>query len=153
MRAAPAVSVHCSGGLAWRLVQALVPALAASALIAWLLGHAQLPVVPALGAVPVVAAVAWILARPTPRALSWDGQRWRLDGREGSVSLMIDPGAWLLLRFDADPPAARRSWLAVSRADAGPAHHGLRAAVYCRPAESTPGTRTARNGQPAARPD
>ena len=153
MRAAPAVSVRGSGGVAWRLFQAAVPALAASALIAWGLGLGQLHLAPALWALPVVGAVAWWLAPRTPQALAWDGQCWRLDGREGSVELMIDLGGWLLLRFRPSPAPRRRRWVAVCRSDAGPALHGLRAAVYCRPPEPTPGTRTALKGQHAAQPD
>ena len=153
MRAPPAVSVDCSGGAGWRLFQAAVPALAVCALLAWALGWAQMPVFPALAAAPVVAAVAWRLARPTPRALSWDGQCWRLDGREGSVQVMIDLGGWLLLRVDAGPATRRRSWAAVSRADAGPALRALRAAVYCRAPEPSPGSRPALPGPQAARPD
>ena len=153
MRAAPAVGLHCSGGFAWRLVQALVPALAAAAVVAWLLGLGERPVVMALGVVPLVGAIAWGLARPLSQALNWDGQCWRLAGREGSIEVMIDLGGWLLLRFDAAAPGARSHLVAVSGSDAGPALHGLRAAVYCRPPEPTPGIRTAPHGPPAARPD
>ena len=153
MHAAPAVSVRGSGGVGWRLVRSLVPALAAAASTAWLLGLAQGPVAPALGVAPVVFAFAWWRVQPVAQTLSWDGQRWLLEGQEGGVVLMMDLGAWLLLRFDPDAPAARRQWVAVSRSAAGAALHGLRAAVYCRPPEPTPGTRTAPDGPTAARPD
>ena len=153
MRAAPAVSVRCSGGVSWRLFQALVPALAAAALAAWVLSLGQLPAEPALWVAPAVAAIAWRCARPAQRVLSWDGQCWRLDGREGGLEPMIDVGGWMLLRFGATGPRRGRTWVAVCRADAGPALHGLRAAVYCRPPEPTPGTRTAPDGPTAARPD
>ena len=98
MRAAPAVSVLCSGGIAWRLFQAAVPALAASALLAWGLGLAQLPVAPAMLAAPLVGAIAWVLARPMPRVLSWSGQCWSMDRLQGKIELLIDLGGWLLLR-------------------------------------------------------
>lgn len=153
MRAAPAIQVQCSGGAGWRLVQALVMALAATASTAWVLGLVRWPLLAALGVAPVVFVLAWRRARPALRTLSWDGQRWLLDGWEGGVCVMMDLGGWLLLRFDPTAPAARRHWVPVSRSDAGPALHGLRAAVYCRPPEPTPGTRTAPDGPGAARPD
>jgi hypothetical protein len=153
MRAAPAVSVQCSGGNGWRLMQALVPALAVGAILAWALGWAQRPVAPALCAIPVVAALAWWRARPLIKHLSWDGQSWRLEGAEGEVQVMIDLGGWMLLRFDSGAPILRRQWVAVSTGDAGDAQRALRAAVYCRRPEPSPGSRSAPPGPPADRPD
>ena len=51
MRTAPPVSVRCSGGAAWHALRAGLPALAAGALAAWVLGHAGWPVYPALAVV------------------------------------------------------------------------------------------------------
>jgi hypothetical protein len=47
---------------------------------------------------------------------------------------MLDVNGFLLLRVQ--PADARRArWVGLSTADAGPAGHLLRAAVYCAPSE------------------
>jgi len=155
--AAPAVSVQGKGGSAWRLLQAGLPALAAAAVIAWGLGHGQLPLWPAWATFAVMAVVAWHVLRPRTVNLSWDGQVWQADGQAGSVEVMIDLGSWLLLRLrPVAPPSVKTSasvWMPLSASEAGPALHALRAAVYCPAPEPTPGARTARSGPPAAQPD
>ena len=132
MRTAPPVSVRCSGGVAWRALRVGLPALAAGALAAGVLGHAGWSTVPALAVMAVAALVAWPLTRPLPVALAWDGQRWTADGVPGVLDVMIDLGAGLLLRLR---PAERRMaprWMAVTASEAGPAMHALRAAAYAR---------------------
>jgi hypothetical protein len=132
VRQASPVRLRCDGGGAWRAAQTLVAAAAGAALAAWSGLHAGLaPAVAgssAFAAAGVAAAVAWYLARPRPADLQWDGQRWSLDGAVGQVDVMIDLGAWMLLRFRPAAGAAR--WLSVP--EAGPARHGLRAALYSR---------------------
>ena len=149
MRAAPAVSVSCNRAGAWRGFLALMPALAAAALVAWALGHLQRPAWPALLVALPVAAVAWRQARPEAVTLAWDGQHWRADGCPGSLDLMLDLGPWMLLRLRPDEPAQRVFWIPVSAADAGAARHALRAAVHSRTSKPTPGARSAEPGNTA----
>ncbi len=133
MRAAPPVSLRCSGGWWWRGLQTALPALAAAACGVWALQWARQPLgwaaVPALA----VAALAWRLAAPRGVELVWDGQRWTADGLPGQLDVMLDAGSVLLLRLrpDADR-GCRPRWIAVSAREAGPAMHGLRVAVYQR---------------------
>ena len=139
MRAAPAVSVRCSLGGAWRSVVALLPALATAALLAWGAGHLQWASGPAwlvvVLATCLVALVAWRRARPQPLLLAWDGQRWTADGHAGDLDLMMDLGPWMLLRLRPDETARRAFWIPVSAADTGAAGHALRAALYSRAAK------------------
>ena len=132
MRTAPPVSVRCSGGAAWHALRAGLPALAAGALAAWALGHAGWPASPALAVVLLAAAVAWRPAQPSPVSLAWDGQRWQTDGTPGALSVMIDAGAFLLLRLRPEGQREGSRWIAVTAREAGPAMHALRAAAYAR---------------------
>jgi len=130
VRAAPPVSVRCSGGLPWRALRVALPTLAAAAATAWVLGHAGLPTAWALVVVPAVAAGGWALTPVAPVALAWDGQRWTADGEPGALDVMVDAGAGLLLRLRPDERPRRHRWIAVTDAEAGPAMHALRAAAY-----------------------
>ena len=123
-----------------------MPALAAAAVAAWMLGHLQRPAWPALLVVLPVAALAWRLARQEPVTLAWDGQLWCADGRPGRLDLMIDLGPWMLLRLRPDEPARRTTWIPVSVADAGASWHALRAAVYSRASKFMPSPVTAERG-------
>jgi len=129
VRAAPPVSVRCSGGLPWRALRVALPALAATAVAAWVLGHAGLPAPWALAVAPVAAAACWAPTSAVPAVLAWDGQRWTADGEPGALDVMVDAGAWLLLRLRPDG-RPRPRWIAVTAAEAGPAMHALRAAAY-----------------------
>jgi hypothetical protein len=138
VRTAPPVSVRCSGGAAWHASRAGLPALAAGALAAWALGHAGWPAFPAVAVVLVAAAVAWRPAQPSPVSLAWDGARWQADGMPGALSVMIDAGAFLLLRLQPEGRREGSRWIAVTAREAGPAMHALRAAAYARVAGVDP---------------
>ena len=135
MRPAPAVAVTSSGGIAWRALQTVFPALAAASVTAFALLHLQLPTWPVWPAAAIVALGAWRLARPRPQALRWDGQVWTLDGASGRLAVMIDLGPALLLRLQPEGRTAAR-WVAVTRNEAGGAWHSLRAALYSRPSKT-----------------
>ncbi len=143
MRAAPPVSVRCSGGRWWRGLQTALPTLAAAASGAWALQLAERP--PAWAAVfaLAVAALSWRLAAPKPVDLVWDGLCWTADGLPGQLDVMLNGGGALLLRLR--PGAGdhsshrfalrnwnRNRWIAVTAAEVGPAMHGLRVAAYHR---------------------
>ena len=61
-----------------------------------------------------------------------DGQRWQTDGTPGALSVMIDAGAFLLLRLRPEGQREGSRWIAVTAREAGPAMHALRAAAYAR---------------------
>jgi hypothetical protein len=141
MRAAPPVSVRCTGGPGWRAVQTALPALAAGVVAFWLMTHAE--AAPAFaGALAAIAALcaaalAWRGSRAAAQMLAWDGQHWTLDGQPGRLDLMIDFDAWLLLRLRPEA-GIRLRWAAVTAGEAGPAWHGLRAALHAWVPEAAP---------------
>ena len=139
-RHAPPVAVTCSGGGAWRAVQLLLAALAAAVPAAWAALHAGFaePIAAAAAAAAAVAAawLVWRLTRTQACTLSWNGEHWAADGQAGEVDVMLDLGGWLLLRLR--PLAGRARWLPVPDSQAGPARHGLRAALYSRTAPGLP---------------
>jgi len=137
MRAPPAVAVRCTGGWPWRVVNVVLPTLAAGVAAAWVLQHLEAPVAPAAAVAAAVLLLAWRLSRPHERLLQWDGQRWTADGVPGRLQVMVDLGPFLLLRLH--PEQGRGPWLAVTAAEAGAAWHALRAAVYSRPPETPAG--------------
>jgi hypothetical protein len=150
MRAAPPVSVRCSGGLWWRGLQTVLPALAAAACGVWALQWAQLP--PAWAAVPAffLALLSWRRAAPQPVDLVWDGVRWSADSQFGQLDVMLDAGTALLLRLR--PQQGRRHrWIAVTAAEAGAAMHGLRVAAYHRVPEPAAPEAPEASAGPAAR--
>jgi hypothetical protein len=139
MRAAPAVSVHCTGGAVWRAIQWVLPALAAGVFGLWGLQHqgagrAYAALTAALMAALmafVAGAIAWRLTPQQSTTLNWDGQQWWVESGAGAlagdVQVMIDLGPWLLLRFVW--PHGRR-WLAVTQRDMPAGLHALRIALY-----------------------
>jgi hypothetical protein len=149
MRAAPAVYVSLRRFSAWR---ATVLALALAGLMvtcAWLLGRDAIPVSTlAVGMGCSALALVWLglsLGRVQAVDLCWDGQGWSLkspllvnaDPVAGDISIAIDLGAWMLLRF-RPVNASRWSlpiWLPVQRRGIEPQWHALRCAVHApRPA-------------------
>ncbi len=140
MRAAPAVAVRCSGGRWWLALQTGLPALAAAAFVAWALLLAGAASGWALAGSLLAGSLAgwsaFLFWRPTVSLLQWDGQCWMLAGEPGRLQLMMDAGFLLVLSLHAERGGQR--WLAASAAEAGPAWHALRAAVYSRPPRATP---------------
>jgi hypothetical protein len=133
----------------WRWVRTLLPAWAALTLVAWGLAYRQWPWEQvALGAqVAAIAAAAgsWRFSARAPVMLGWDGAQWSLDGEPGQADVMIDLGAWLLVRFrpgvDGQRTAAWRApapvWLGLSAVQMGSDWHALRVALYAGRAEAT----------------
>jgi hypothetical protein len=129
LKAAPPVSVRAGDGVAWRIVLALLPALAAGAFAAWLLALAGQAAWPAWAVALLAGSLAGWRWRPAAVALAWDGQRWHADGTPGRVHAAIDLGGWMLLKLTPEAPGPVR-WIAVSPREAGASMPALRAAVY-----------------------
>lgn len=142
MRVAPPVQVSsCSAG-PWWSIQIALYALSATVASWWAgaqlvganawvaSGSLLLGLVAAVAARRALAAPAWQLA--------WDGGSWQLGvpGREpgaGQVAVMLDLGAWVLVRFSVPPgvqPRRAAVWLPLSRQSADAAWPVLRVALY-----------------------
>jgi len=130
MQPAPAVSLVCGDGGAWRTVGAVLAGLSAAVIALWLRGGGPA----ALGAGTLVAAGVWWRTAPPAQQLSWDRQCWRLQmaGREsvaGRLTVALDFGRWMLLRLDPDTGRPAH-WLPISAGVAAAAWPALRSAVY-----------------------
>jgi hypothetical protein len=136
MRASPAVAMTLRVGTGWRLVHVAVHAAAAGACVAWAIGHLEMGAAGRIAAIVATAAAGaagWLSSRSPALPLAWDGVRWRLgDGAnaqdlDASPQVMIDLGAWMLLRLHTP---RKTIWLPASRATAAGAWQPWRAAVY-----------------------
>jgi hypothetical protein len=141
MRAAPAFQVSLRPSGLWRAAVILLAAAAAVAIVVWL-STRESPAAPwvwvlvAFGA-SVLAASAASLACLPGGELRWDGRTWHL-GRStgeplpGDLTVAIDLGTWMLLRFVPAGGAARSHgrWLPVQRRGLESQWHALRCAVY-----------------------
>ena len=136
MRAAPAVSVSIGVSRSWQGVQALLWAMACSALCAWLLARIGHDAAWGLCAALPTGIVAWRLVPGRPQVLYWDGEQWLLDTKPVRLTVALDLGSFLLLTMQLTEAAKRRHWLPATAAQAGAHWHGLRAALYSRAPES-----------------
>ena len=164
MRAAPAIQVSVRRFGVWRAVVLAVGSFAASVVAAWVAQHMRALPWPgaagvlAIGAAAIVSTV-WLTAgllRVPAFQLRWDGLSWYFnqgdptatdaiagDPNAGELSIAVDLGAWLLLRFTPSTPPGkvRVRWLPLQRQGLEQQWHGLRCAVYSpRPA---PGSKAA----------
>ena len=143
MRASPPFLVTvCRFGW-WRVCVGGVMAAALAALATWAVagerpsGLVLLGV--AAGSLPLLAGAASLLRRGA-FTLRWDGQTWRLNhgmgadenAPAGDLSVAIDLGAWMLLKFDRPPGRFGRhaTWLPVQRRGLEAQWHAFRCAVY-----------------------
>lgn len=148
MRAAPPVSVRCTGGRVWPGLMVAAPSAAAAVLVLWAAGHAAFTPWMALPAALLAAMWAgW--RRPALAAqLCWDGQTWQVNGQVGAMAVMIDVGPWLLLRLTPSAPQ-RPMWVPVAAVEPPAARHALRAALYCRSSSAAkPGALSSPSTQP-----
>ena len=144
MRAAPALQVSLQRFGVWRGAVWGLAALAFITLAAWVITHER-PHEPLIEvgvwvsaalAAAAIAALAASTARMPPLDLRWDGRAWHLgpvrgDRVPGDLSVAIDLGAWMLLRFTASVPARPRVvWLPLQRWGIESQWHALRCAVY-----------------------
>ena len=113
--------------------------LTAVAVVLWCLGWAEVDALWSwlAAAAAATTVVAWfaLTARPASTTLQWDGTRWSLLGPDAAqsvelsrVDVMMDLGAWLLLRARKTERAVR--WLPVHRRDAPADFSALCRAAY-----------------------
>jgi len=143
MRAAPPVTVALHPCRRWLMAAGALAGASAAAAAATVAAHleasSEAQAIAVALALPVGVA---LLARLAPRSsgrLRWDGAQWwyapdaGADEQSGELSVMIDLGGWMLLRFHSRSSGRRsHAWLPVASAGLGVAWHGLRAAIYSR---------------------
>ena len=142
MRAAPACQFPLRRFGAWRIAVLALVALGIAAMTSWLILREPPLTSPGslLGALATLglAALAAPLARAPDVDLRWDGRVWHLGPASGepvagALSVAIDLGPWMLLRFRPAAPAAhppRTTWLPTQRRGLESQWHALRCAVY-----------------------
>jgi hypothetical protein len=140
MRAASAFQISLQRFGAWRVGVGLLAGLGTLTVVAWL-GGREPPAERALLIGGLLAALGLVLlgislARVAPTTLRWDGIAWHLGSPSGKplvgeLAVMIDLGAWMLLRFrpEARGPV-RAAWLPVQRRGIELQWHALRCALY-----------------------
>lgn len=158
MRAAPAVWAPLDGCGPERVLIVGLHAVTGAALGAWVSGPAGLgwQLAATAGAGAMAGFGVWLARRALPgdgHHLRWDGSRWTLALRGGTiefavarVDVTLDLGAWLMLRLLlAD---GRLRWLPLRAGTVGAGWHGLRVALRAHSGEST-GQSAAPPAQPA----
>jgi hypothetical protein len=153
MRAAPAVQLEIGLSPGWRFAQALIWALAAAALCAWLAarnGHQA--VLGLWGGLPS-GLLAWRLSPGRAATLHWNGEQWHLGGAPVRATVAMDLDRWLLLALQPSEVPGRRHWLPATALQAGARWHALRAALYSRAPESPLAASTPASRQGGSAPD
>ena len=154
MRASPAFQVSLQQFAFWRTGVALLALMASASTLAWCASGTELkPGWVWLLAILLTLALVFggfLAARTPSMRLRWDTQSWRLGpavtaGEEpwsGELAVVIDFGAWMLLRFRHTHSMQRpglltsQIWLSVQRGGGAASWHALRCAVYSsRPAQ------------------
>jgi len=145
MRAAPAFELHVVPSRTERVALALLGGLSAAATASWLWSHvdaaaglaghgASVRLGVAFGAALLGGWLGWAAAPRSSTTLCWRQGCWALrradaEFAEGQLQARLDLGGWLLLRFQSAGDG-RPSWFGVSRRQAGPAWHPLRATLF-----------------------
>jgi hypothetical protein len=145
MHSAPPVRITLAHEPVWSAFVVSLAGVAAANLVAWAALHAQASLVfassLALFAALMAGCLVWrrLQRRPSaPGALDWDGTAWfwscdePLASATGDVRVMIDLGAWMLLRFRPDTAGPAPTWLPVTRRRAGALWPQWRAALFSR---------------------
>jgi len=144
MHTAPPVRMSLAPDRAWLAARCLIAGAAGANVAAWVSAHAQasqaVVATAVLGAAALATAFAAWALRPADGladVLAWDGAVWQWSRGDsppvpGDLRVMIDLGAWILLRFSPSVPARRMVWRAVSRRRAGANWRAWRAALHAR---------------------
>jgi hypothetical protein len=142
MRGAPPVEVRVRRQGSWRAFVVVLVALTAGSIGVWLAAsEAGITLKVALALATIAVGLAALsTAAPLDITLRWTGATWVLrrqpasDEHVGSVTVALDLGNWMLLRFIGEPPRARAIWLPVQRRGLDGDWHALRCAVHAPPA-------------------
>jgi hypothetical protein len=144
MRAIAACQFSLNRFGVWRLAVMALTGSVVLTLLFWFLGQPlalHWGIAAAVGVVAIASlGLGASLGQIKEVSLSWDGLDWHVgpadsaghEGAAGTLSVTLDLGAWMLLRFQADTPGrgSRMTWLPVQRRGLEPQWHELRCAVY-----------------------
>ena len=141
MRAAPACQFSLQRFGVWRGVVLVLATLGIATMAAWLILRESPLTSPTAIAAALAAALLVALGASLAQApavdLRWDGRTWHLgppsaEPASGDLSVALDLGPWMLLRFSPAAPATRprTTWLPVQRPGLESQWHALRCAVY-----------------------
>jgi len=138
MRGAPPVEIRVRRQGPWRAFVVALVILTAVSIGLWLASAELETAVKAGLAAATVAACAAALSTTAPFDLSlrWTGSSWALrpggaplsEPVAGVLTVAIDLGSWMLLRFVDESP--RTTWIPVQRAGIEGDWHALRCAVH-----------------------
>lgn len=141
MSTAPALIIRAGRQGAWRLGVAALAALSTVTVLAWWGSGAERA--PGWSGIAVAAcllatgAAVLGLCTGTAPGLRWDGRHWWLSAGDGAalagdVSVALDLGGWMLLRFaPLDRPGAWRThWVALQRSGLEGDWHALRCTLH-----------------------
>ncbi len=140
MRGAPPVEIRVRRQASWRAFVVALVALTAVSIGLWLasaeIGAAVKGVLAAVTL--ALGATALSMTAPFDLSLRWTGSSWALSPRgapasepvAGVLSVAIDLGSWMLLRFVGESPRTRTTWIPVQRAGIEGDWHALRCAVH-----------------------
>ena len=142
MRGAPPVEVRVRRQGSWQAFVVVLVASTAGTIGVWLAtSEAGIALKVALALATVAVGLgALSTAAPLDITLRWTGATWVLrrqpasDEHVGTVTVALDLGNWMLLRFIGEPPRARAIWLPVQRGALDGDWHALRCAVHAPPA-------------------
>ena len=144
MRAIVAAQFRVTRFGAWRIAVWLLAGSSVLSLMVWGFASRESNPLTHMALAGILAsssvAIAIQLTRQQACSLRWDARNWYL-GRadqigdeplQGDLSVVIDLGPWMLLRFDPAGAAPRRQvrWLPVQRRGLEAHWHELRCAVY-----------------------
>ena len=147
MRGAPPVEVRVRRQGSWQAFVVVLVASTAGSIGVWLAAsEVGIALKVALALATVAAGLgALSTAAPFDITLRWTGSAWVLrrhpasDERVGTVTVALDLGSWMLLRFRSEPPRAPTTWLPVQRRGLDGDWHALRCAVHApQPLPQTP---------------
>jgi hypothetical protein len=142
MQPSPPVSIELRHFGLWRTAVIGVAVLTLAALYGWSNGSPE-PVAGAprwavAFALAAVVSATGLLRLARPVSLRWDGHCWHLgplqipgkEPRPGQLTVAIDLGGWMLLRFVPNAGPRRARWLPAQRRGVAAQWHALRCAVY-----------------------
>ena len=149
MHAAPPVRMSLAADPGWHAFIAGCAGAAAANLAAWIASQSQPSVAAtagvALTSATLAAALTWralLRWNVGSGVLAWDGADWQWSPRHGQTDnsqpasgklrVMIDLGAWILLRFAPGTSSQAGVWLTVSRRQAGASWPLWRAVLFSR---------------------
>ncbi len=142
MRARPSLEIDIVNFGVWRAAVLALTGTVCAAMAAWWLARPAPALMSAMAALSVAVAVVAALSslRLPPLALKRSGGLWHLQrgnrpSESGELTVTLDLGGWMLLRFVPELAGGSARWIPLQRRGLEAQWHALRCAVYApRPA-------------------